>query len=95
MGKRFDVCSPRKRAGKDGQEGKTFWVRVGAAFDNDKGMQIVLDALPLPDLEGRCVLMLFEPKSRGESEPAGQSDRAPGKSTGGGSFADMDDDIPF
>lgn len=95
MGKRFDVCSPRKRAGKDGVEGKTFWVRVGAAFDNDKGMQIVLDALPLPDPDGRCVLMLFEPKTAGEKTPAGTPDRQAGKSTGGGSFADMDDDIPF
>lgn len=94
MADRFDVCSPRKRKGRDGEE-KTFWVRVGAAFQNDKGMQIVLDALPLPDVDGRCVLMLFEPKTRGEAEPAGVKDRAPGKSTGGGSFDDMDDDIPF
>lgn len=94
MTSRFDVCSPRKRKDRDGNE-KTFWVRVGAAFQNDKGMQIVLDALPLPDLEGRCVLMLFEPKTAGQSEPKGTPDRAPGKSTGGGSFDDMDDDIPF
>jgi hypothetical protein len=80
---------------KDGAEGKTFWVRVGAAFENDKGMQIVLDALPLPDADGRCVLMLFEPKSRGETEPSGTPDRQPGRSTGGGTFSDMDDDIPF
>lgn len=91
--KRFDVCSPRKMRAKDGQEGKTFWVRVGSAFDNEKGMQIVLDALPLPDVEGRCVLMLFEPRTKGETEPAGVRDRAPGKSAG--SFEDMDSDIPF
>lgn len=101
MTSRFDVCVPRKRKGKDGEE-KTFWVRVGAAFDGDKGMQIVLDALPLPDADGRCVLMLFEPKERSDAgaggvgeRPAGTPDRAPGKSTGGGSFDDMDDDIPF
>lgn len=86
--KRWDVCAPRARKGKDGEEGKTFWVRVGAAFDNDKGMQIVLDALPLPDRDGRCVMMLFEPKTRGESEPAGKPDRAPGG-------APADDHIPF
>ena len=94
MGKRWDVCSPRKRKSKDGED-KTFWVRVGAAFDNEKGMQIVLDALPLPEGDGRCVLMLFEPREAGGGKPAGTPDREPGKSTGGGSFADMDDDIPF
>ncbi|MFO0269593.1 MAG: hypothetical protein ACK53W_03510 [Gemmatimonadota bacterium] len=97
MSSRFDVCVPRKRKGKDGED-KTFWVRVGAAFQNEKGTQIVLDALPLPDADGRCVLMLFEPKERldggGGDRPAGSSG---GKPAGGGrgSFDDMDDNIPF
>jgi hypothetical protein len=90
MSSRFDVCVPRKRKGKDGED-KTFWVRVGAAFQNEKGTQIVLDALPLPDADGRCVLMLFEPKDRQDGgKPAGVPDRA-----AGGSLSDMDDDIPF
>lgn len=90
--KRWDVCSPRKRKSKDGED-KTFWVRVGAAFDNDKGMQIVLDALPLPEGDGRCVLMLFEPKERSAGGSSGEP--AASRSGGGGTFKDMDDDIPF
>jgi hypothetical protein len=92
--KRYDVCAPRKRKQRDGTE-KTFWVRLGAAFETDRGTQIVLDALPIADNEGRCVMSLFDVKTRGETEPAGTGDRKPGKSTGGGTFEDMDDDIPF
>jgi hypothetical protein len=95
MSSRFDVCVPRKRKGKDGEE-KTFWVRVGAAFQNEKGTQIILDALPLPDGEGRCVLMLFEPKERQDGGGGQGGERAaPRPAGGGGSFADMDDDLPF
>lgn len=57
MSKRYDIASPRK-----GKDGKTFWTRVGTAWENDKGIQLVFDALPLPDAEGRCVANLFEPR---------------------------------
>lgn len=58
MAKRFDIMAPRK--GKD----KTFWTRIGTAFEGDKGIQLIFDALPLPDAEGRCVANLFEPRER-------------------------------
>lgn len=63
---RMDAMTPRKRGDK------TFWVRVGSAWPNKNGpgYQIVLDALPLPDAEGRCVINLFEPKQRDERTPA-------------------------
>ena len=57
MSKRFDIMAPRK--GKD----KTFWTRIGTAFEGDKGIQLIFDALPLPDAEGRCVANLFEPEA--------------------------------
>lgn len=60
MSKRFDICTPR--AGKDG---KTFWTRIGTAWQGDKGIQLVFDALPLPDAEGRCTANLFEPRDNG------------------------------
>lgn len=82
MAERFDVVTPRKRKDKEGNE-KTFWVKVGTAWFSDTSKQIVFDALPIPDAEGRCVVMLFEPKTQ-----------QPEKSSGG-SFADMKDDIPF
>ena len=58
MAKRYDIMAPRK--GRD----KTFWTRIGTAFEGDKGIQLIFDALPLPDAEGRCVANLFEPKPR-------------------------------
>lgn len=60
MTERMDVCAPRKRGEK------TYWIRVGSAFPakQGKGWNIVLDALPLPDAEGRCALSLFEPRDK-------------------------------
>lgn len=75
--KRFDVLSPRA-----GKEGKTFWHRVGTAWQGDKGISITFDSLPLPDAEGKVRVSLFEPRQR---------DAAP---KGGGKQA-IDDDIPF
>jgi hypothetical protein len=76
MAKRYDICTPRKS-----REGKTFWTRVGTAFEGDKGIQLIFDALPLPDSEGRCVANLFEPRERTDAprQPA---------------TADLDDEIP-
>lgn len=58
MAKRYDIMAPRK-----GRE-KTFWTRIGTAFEGDKGIQLIFDALPLPDAEGRCVANLFEPREK-------------------------------
>lgn len=63
MGKRYDICAPRK-----GKDDKTFWTRIGTAWENEKGIQLVFDALPLPDSEGRCVANLFEPKPREQQQ---------------------------
>jgi hypothetical protein len=57
--KRFDICTPRKS-----KDGKTFWTRIGTAWEGDKGTQLVFDALPIPDNEGRVVANLFEPRQR-------------------------------
>lgn len=86
MATRYDICCPRK-----GKDDKTFWHRIGTAWQGDKGIQLVFDSLPIPDSEGRCVANLFEPKPRdgggfGGSAPRGNSNNpAP----------DLDDDIPF
>lgn len=65
MAKRFDICTPRK-----GKDDKTFWTRIGTAWEGDKGIQLVFDALPLPDAEGRCVANLFEPRDNGGTQRA-------------------------
>jgi hypothetical protein len=78
MTKRFDVCAPRP--GKE----KTFWHRVGTAFENEKGISIVFDSLPLPDKDGRVSVLLFEAKPK-DGKPREAKSPA----------ADMDDEIPF
>jgi hypothetical protein len=75
--KRYDVMSPRER-----KDGKTYWQRVGTAFEGDKGIGIEFDALPLPDKDGRVSVRLFEPKPRDEAPRQRQS-------------ADLDDEVPW
>ena len=84
MNTRFDIATPRKK-----KDGSTFWVKIGTAWENDKGIQLVFDALPLPDSEGRCVANLFEPKAR-EDAPRGSRGHSD-------AFKDDDlsDSIPF
>jgi hypothetical protein len=85
MTKRYDICAPRKS-----KDGRTFWTRIGTAFESDKGIQLIFDALPLPDAEGRCVANLFEPRER----DAGGT--APRKAEPVGAFeTDYTDDVPF
>jgi hypothetical protein len=48
-----------KREGAD-----DFWLAIGAAFPHQSGdgFNIVLQALPLPDKDGQCKLVLRPPK---------------------------------
>lgn len=85
MAKRYDVCTPRPK-----KDGGTYWVKVGSAWEGDRGIQVVFDALPMPDTEGRCAVNLFEPKSRDEQH----RDNLNRGQRGGGSQS-LDDDIPF
>lgn len=70
MSTRKDIMTPRK-----GKDDKTFWTRIGTAWFNDNGgIQLVFDALPIPDSEGRVVANLFDPKPREVTgAPGGQS----------------------
>lgn len=92
MSTRYDICTPRKNGDK------TFWTRIGSAWKNDKGqIQLVFDALPIPDSEGRCVANLFEPKPRDSGtqnrRQSGGGDDDWGNSRGNGD--DLDDEIPW
>jgi hypothetical protein len=63
MNKRYDICTPRK-----GRDDKTYWTRIGTAWQNDNGgIQLVFEALPIPDSEGRVVANLFEPRERNDA----------------------------
>lgn len=93
MANRFDICTPRK-----GKDDKTYWTKIGTAWQSDKGTQLVFDALPIPDSEGRVVANLFEPKPRDDRERSAQGDRqqARGRAAPQPEYADdLDDAIPF
>jgi hypothetical protein len=84
MANRFDIMTPRKS-----KDGKTFWTRIGTAWQGDKGIQLVFDALPLPDAEGRCVANLFPPRENDRKAAGdGWQGKAPADDFG-------DDSIPF
>lgn len=86
MAQRFDICTPRK-----GKDDKTFWTRIGTAWENERGIQLVFDALPIPDSEGRCVANLFEPKPRDNSRQQSRQSDDWGSSGGW----DDADEVPF
>jgi hypothetical protein len=92
MNKRFDIMTPRKGSGD-----KTFWTRIGTAWQSDKGIQLVFDALPLPDSEGRCVANLFEPRERDGGQQRQKPGNAGYSNEGAGSRfeQDLSDEIPF
>ena len=63
MADRMDVKSWRKS-----RNGKAYTIRVGSSWVDQKGMtRIELDALPLPDAEGRVSMFLEEPRERSEA----------------------------
>ena len=69
MANYWEISSPRP-----GKEGKTHWVRVGTMFEskNGEGFNIVLDALPLPDKEGRVSMIVRPPRPReGQQQTSG------------------------
>lgn len=89
MATRFDICAPRK-----GKDDKTFWHRIGTAWQGDKGIQLVFDSLPIPDADGRCVANLFEPKPRDDRERSAQGDRQQAQQRSQG-WGDDGDSVPF
>lgn len=94
----FDLMSPRPQ-----KDGSTRWFKVGAAFPRDKGgFQLVFDALPLPDAEGRVSLMMWEAKPREDNGTRQQYARqasydAQRPSGGGRGYSDGIDEseVPF
>ena len=79
---RWDICCPRAR-----KDGKTYWVKIGAAFRSKSGdgLNLIFDALPVPDGEGRVCANLFKAKPR-DDRPSSEPEQ-PG--------VDLDDEIPF
>ena len=68
---RFNLISPRKKS-----DGGTYWHNVGTAFPRDKGgFTILLDSLPLPDAEGKLMLLMTEAERREERREERRDDR--------------------
>lgn len=86
MSIRRDIMVPRKK-----KDGGTYWVKIGTAWDSEKGTQLVFDALPIADSEGRCVANLFEPRDNDRARSAG-NDRQQAQDR---ASAPLNDDIPF
>ncbi len=59
----LDVISPREDT-----KGNTRWVRVGVGFPNGNGTRVLLDAYPVPNEKGECVLLLRERKKDVQKE---------------------------
>jgi hypothetical protein len=95
--KRWDVVS--KRPGRE----KTYFHRVGTAFQGEKGISIKLDSQPLPDEKGEVWINLYEPREqvdRQSPQPRQQTSGGYGEHRGGapagGRMGDaIDDDLPF
>ena len=56
-----------KREGQD-----DFWLAIGAAFahQNGEGFNVILQALPIPDGDGVCKIVLRPPKDQDEQPEA-------------------------
>ncbi|WP_316158311.1 MULTISPECIES: hypothetical protein [unclassified Bradyrhizobium] len=64
---------------KRGEGQDDFWLPIGAAFahQSGEGFNLILQALPLPDKDGQCKIVLRPPKdddSRSQNPPD-RSDR--------------------
>ena len=79
---RYDLISPRAR-----KDGKTFWVKLGAAFPNKdgQGFSLVFDALPISDAEGVVRVLMVEPRDNAGQQRQEQPARRD----------DLDQEIPF
>lgn len=92
MTTRYDLIAPRAS-----RDGKTFWNKVGVAFPrkDGEGFQLILEAYPLPDKEGRVVMLMSPPRER-DAAPSQDYARARETPAGGAPRHDLGgDDIPF
>lgn len=87
MKKRYSVVQAKEIPGRD----KPTWLRHGIAFENEKGLRIKLESLPLPNSDGDVWLSLFEDNgSRPDQGGQAQSNSFQAPASDG-----LDDDIPF
>ena len=61
-----------KREGQD-----DFWLAIGAAFQHQDGdgFNVVLQALPIPNGDGQCKIVLRPPKGDDDQQPQERTDQ--------------------
>jgi hypothetical protein len=66
-----------KREGQD-----DFWLPIGAAFahQNGDGFNVILQAMPIPDGDGQCKIVLRPPKNEDEQQPSKERNNGNNKS---------------
>ena len=89
MAKRFDIVTPRK-----GRDGKTFWTKIGVAFENKTGgYNLSFEALPIASMTDDGSI-----EARGVRKGAGERGDAPrgnGRARSTPQRDELSDDIPF
>jgi len=65
---------------RDGQD--DFWLAIGAAFahQNGDGYNVILQALPIPNGDGQCKIVLRPPKDEQDDRQPQERSAAPNKS---------------
>ena len=81
MSKRYSVKQAKNVQGRE----KPVWLHHGIAFENDKGISIKLESLPLPNEKGEVWLRLFVDDGKGSQQGSQVS----------GSTDDLNDEIPW
>ena len=74
-----------KREGQD-----DFWLPIGAAFahQNGEGFNVILQALPIPNGDGQCKIVLRPPKADEADPPQERSDATTNPALDAGSCPD-------
>lgn len=83
--KRFNICYKRSYQTKSG-EVKSSWQRIGTAFEGDKGISIIIDAVPV-GWDGRASLFPADDDRKGQDSGHGSAQK------GHDSF--FDSEVPF
>ena len=61
MAQRYDLLVAR-----EDKDSKTWWTKIGVAWENQKGdgYQLFFEALPIPNKNGECKVIMKQPSER-------------------------------
>ena len=75
MAQRYQLVSPRPK-----KDGGTHWHPIGSAWAKENGsFSLVFDSLPIPDKDGRVMVLMSEPLERNDN--GGQRQQRQGSSS--------------